>query len=216
MSSRHSRNRARYPVFIELGLVASLLIVIGAFRANYTADDTVEFVAPPVDVVPLVPVPPTDLTPKPPPPPVPQVPVVVPDDEALDDEVIPIDQNIDVKDPVPDFGPPPKSGDDDDAIENIWGIERIPEPEGGMEGILRRLEYPSIAQKAGIEGLVTITFIVEKDGTVSNAEILKGIGGGCDEAALKVLRATRFTPGVQNGRLVRVKMNFPVRFRITG
>ena len=209
-----SRHRRLYPVFIELGLVASLLLVIGAFRANYNADRTVDFTSSPVDVVPLVPVPPTDLAPKPPPPPRPQIPIVVPDDEELVDVVIEINPPIDPEDPERvDPGPPPVP---DDPVESpiFVVVEDLPAPIGGMSSIFERLVYPEIARKAGIEGRVIVQFVVEKDGSVSNAEVLKGIGGGCDEAALKAITETRFTPGMQRKKPVRVRMTIPVVFRI--
>ncbi|HEX9659799.1 MAG TPA: energy transducer TonB, partial [Rhodothermales bacterium] len=174
----------------------------------------VDFTSPPVDVAPLVPVPPTDLTAKPPPPPRPQVPIVVPDDEELVDDVIEINPPIDPEDPERvDPGPPPVP---DDPIEPpiFIIVEDDPKPIGGMEAILQRLEYPEIARKAGIEGRVTVEFVVEPDGSVSNAHVVKGIGGGCDEAAVKAITETPFTPGMQRRKPVRVRMWMPVVFRI--
>lgn len=77
----------------------------------------------------------------------------------------------------------------------------------------REIQYPEIARKAGIEGKVFLTIVVEKDGSVSNARIARGIGGGCEEEALRVLLLTgKWRPGRQNGAPVRVSMTVPVVF----
>jgi protein TonB len=144
------------------------------------------------------------------------VPVAVPDDEELIDDVIEIDSEIRPDDPPVNPPPPPPPSKDPGPEPPFIVVEDYPEPIGGMEGIMQRLVYPEIARKAGIEGRVTVQFVVEKDGSVSNAVVLKGIGGGCDEAALKAVMETRFTPGMQRRKPVRVKMAIPVVFRIAG
>ncbi len=87
-----------------------------------------------------------------------------------------------------------------------------------LEFIYSNIQYPETARKKDIEGAVVISFIVEKDGSLSNAEIVREIGGGCGEEALRVvnkmIEAGRWTPGMQRGRAVRVQFNLPVRFRI--
>lgn len=212
--NRQSKVRRLYPILIEVGLVASLLLVIGAFRANYRTDTAIDFTSPPVDLIPLVPVPPTDITPKPPPPPMPPVPIVVPDDDVLNED--PIDWTAEIPTVDPDIHPlpPPPAVPDDDTNGIFVVVENDPEPIGGLGGILSRLEYPEIARKAGVEGRVTVEFVVEKDGSVSNATVLKGIGAGCDEAALKAVLETRFIPGMQRKVPVRVRMWIPVVFRM--
>jgi protein TonB len=75
------------------------------------------------------------------------------------------------------------------------------------------LKYPQIARETGITGTVIVSFIVEKDGSVSNATILKGIGGGCDEEAIRaVLAMPKWKPGKQNGNSVRVWFKLPIKF----
>ena len=79
--------------------------------------------------------------------------------------------------------------------------------------------YPSLARNNGIEGTVVVTFVVEKDGSISGIEPVRELGGGCTEAALKAIRrinteGMRFTPGVQAGRPVRVGFNLPVKFQL--
>ena len=73
----------------------------------------------------------------------------------------------------------------------------------------------SIARENNIEGRVFISFVVEKDGNISDVKVVRGIGGGCDEEAKRVIKSLpKFTPGKQNGRPVRVQFNVPVNFKL--
>ncbi|RLD48169.1 MAG: energy transducer TonB, partial [Bacteroidetes bacterium] len=77
--------------------------------------------------------------------------------------------------------------------------------------------YPPQAKNNGIQGRIFINFIVEPDGIVSDVKILKGIGGGCDKEALRVVKnMPRWEPGVQKGKPVRVSYNLPIKFTLKG
>lgn len=98
-------------------------------------------------------------------------------------------------------------------------IEENAKPVNGMEffymNIGRNIKYPSQARRKGIEGKVFVQFLVEKDGTLTNVETIKGIGGGCDEAAEEVIRLSPpWTPGRQRGMVVRQKMVLPINFKL--
>jgi len=93
-------------------------------------------------------------------------------------------------------------------------VEEMPELIGGLASIQSRIQYPEMARKAGIEGRVIIQFIVDKQGNVTNPEIIRGIGGGCDEEALRAVRQATFKPGKQNGEPVRVQFSLPVQFKL--
>ena len=80
--------------------------------------------------------------------------------------------------------------------------------------IQKKIKYPEIARKAGVEGRVIIQFIVNEQGNVSEAAVVRGIGAGCDEEALRVVRKARFTPGRQRGKSVKVKMSLPITFKL--
>jgi len=100
-------------------------------------------------------------------------------------------------------------------------VEKMPEYPGGdkeMYGYLAsNIKYPAEAKKKGIQGRVYVTFVIEQDGRVSDVRILRGIGGGCDEEALRVVKAMpKWSPGVQRGKPVRVQYNLPVSFKLTG
>jgi TonB family protein len=97
-------------------------------------------------------------------------------------------------------------------------VEEHPIPEGGMEGwssyLSTNLKYPAAAKEAGIEGTVYLAFVVTKTGEIENIEILRGIGGGCDEEAVRVIsNAPNWTPGKQRGKKVNVRMRLPIRFK---
>ncbi|UKJ06408.1 energy transducer TonB [Solitalea lacus] len=96
--------------------------------------------------------------------------------------------------------------------------EEMPEYEGGFQKMFkfigRNLRYPNMAVENDIEGAVTVQFVVDKDGNVYNASVLKGIGGGCDEEAVRVVKLLKFKPGRQNGQPVKVQFSLPIRFTL--
>lgn len=98
-------------------------------------------------------------------------------------------------------------------------VENAPQYPGGEEARMaymqKAITYPEKARKDKIEGTVYVSFIVETDGTISNAHILRGIGGGCDETALSAIQhMPAWKPGTQRGKAVRVQFNMPVSFKL--
>lgn len=98
-------------------------------------------------------------------------------------------------------------------------IDVYPHYPGGEEARLyylrRHVLFPKEAIEKGIQGIVTVLFVIEADGAVTNARILHGIGGGCDEEALRVtLEMPRWNPGRRSGRPVRVMVKMPIIFRL--
>ena len=104
--------------------------------------------------------------------------------------------------------------------EEVFEITEIqPKPAGGMEGwmnyLAESLKYPEEAKERGIEGTVVMAFIVNSDGTISDIETLRGIGGGCDQEAMRVIQnAPKWTPGQLGGKAVRVRMRLPLQFKL--
>lgn len=94
-------------------------------------------------------------------------------------------------------------------------VEQMPELIGGLESILIKISYPEEARQNGVEGRVFVKFIVNKEGNVENAEVVRGIGNGADEEALRVVREAKFKPGFQNGEPVRVQYALPISFRLS-
>ncbi len=100
-------------------------------------------------------------------------------------------------------------------------IDVYPRFPGGEEARLlflkRAVRYPQAALQAGVQGVVVVVFIIEPDGTLSNIKIEKGIGGGCDEEAIRVVRIMpKWDPGRRQGRSVRVMVRMPIVFRNPG
>ncbi|ADB39528.1 energy transducer TonB [Spirosoma linguale] len=98
-------------------------------------------------------------------------------------------------------------------------VEQQPEYPGGMDALRtflgKNLNYPRPAASAGVSGRVYVSFIVNTDGSLTDLNILKGIGFGCDEEALRVMRKMpNWRPGKQSGRAVRVKYNIPISFTL--
>ena len=97
--------------------------------------------------------------------------------------------------------------------------ENAPEFPGGSDSlyayIARNIKYPETAKKEKIEGRVFVTFVIEKDGQVSSAKILRDIGGGCGEEAIRVVKnMPKWKPGTQRGNPVRFQFNLPVSFML--
>ena len=106
----------------------------------------------------------------------------------------------------------------DDAFDVV---EQMPEYPGGpkalMEFLNNNVQYPAEAEKAGIQGRVIATFIVEKDGSISNAKVVKSVDPLLDAEALRVIGAMpNWKPGMQNGKIVRVKYTIPLSFHLDG
>lgn len=83
------------------------------------------------------------------------------------------------------------------------------------EFIRNNVKYPQLAKETGIEGTVFVQFVVEKDGTLSNVQALRKIGGGCDEEAIRVVKSMpKWKPGSQRGRNVRCSFTIPIKFTL--
>jgi protein TonB len=107
-----------------------------------------------------------------------------------------------------------------DSNQVLIVVEEMPSFPGGMPSlsayVSEHLKYPEKAKKLRVEGLVLLQFTVEKDGSVSNVEVIRGIGYGCDEEALRVVKAMpAWKPGQQVGKPVRVRYSLPIRFKLT-
>lgn len=104
------------------------------------------------------------------------------------------------------------------APPRTW-VEKMPSFVGGEREMFaflgKNLRYPVQARDAGIEGIVYVEFVVEKDGSITNEKVYRSLGGGCEEAALKaVKRMPKWIPGSQGGQNVRVLFRLPVNFKL--
>jgi len=121
---------------------------------------------------------------------------------------------------VSDFPPgietPPPPDEDE---YNMITVEKPPTFPGGEQDLLKflaeNIQYPPLARENNIQGTVAISFVVGKDGRVSDVNILKDIGGGCGKEAERVVQSMpRWSPGEANGHAVKVRFTLPVRFRL--
>jgi TonB family protein len=109
---------------------------------------------------------------------------------------------------------PPSFEEQEDLGDYFVVVEKMPVLIDGMKSIQSKIEYPTMARRAGIEGRVTVQFIVTENGDVENAQVVRGIGGGADEEALRVVQQAKFEPGVQRGRPVRVQYALSINFKL--
>ena len=116
--------------------------------------------------------------------------------------------------------PSPVEGEVEDPKNEVYQIvEQMPEFPNGHEALMQyiaeQVKYPAEAKKAGAYGRVFIGFIVEPDGSLSGFKVLRGIGYGCDEEALRVAKSMpKWQPGMHRGKAVRVQYLVPVNFKL--
>ncbi|HPE43379.1 MAG TPA: energy transducer TonB, partial [Bacteroidales bacterium] len=205
----------------QIGLIFALAVVFFAFEYRSYDKRTLDLMERSVEDIPEEIIPITEQKVKPPPPPPPrQVTVlqVVEDDVEVEDE-IEIDVEVDQETEIEVYVPPVMEEEEVVEAEIFTVVESMPEFPGGpakmMEYIAKNIKYPAMARESGIQGRVFVNFVVEPDGSVSNVKVLRGIGGGCDEEAVRVVEAMpKWTPGRQRGKDVRVSFNLPVRFTL--
>ena len=109
----------------------------------------------------------------------------------------------------------------DDSVTTYFPgvIESNPYPHGGYEGFYsfvgKQIRYPREAQRLGVEGRVFVQFVVNEKGEIVETEVIRGIGAGCDEEAIRVLKnSPSWNPGKQRGRPVRQRMVLPITFKL--
>ena len=205
--------KRKYKRILELSFILSIVLLIAAFKVFPDPQKVqLKLDGPPV-IIKGEDVERTKQELPPPPPPKPPIPIDAPSDEVLEDipfEETVIDENANVP------PPPPLAADNDNYVEDeiFIAVEEMPEPVGGMSSILKKLNYPEIAKRAGVQGKVTIRVVVNEEGNVEDVELVKGIGAGCDEEAMRAVRETKFKPGKQRGRAVKVYVTIPIKFEL--
>ena len=161
------------------------------------------------------------LTVQPPPPPPPKIPpqfIEVPDEEVIEEEDIELDVEITEDLAIEEIVY--EEPEEEETDEIFVFVEDRPEPIGGYEALYgyinKNIQYPRQATRMGIEGKVYVSFVVERNGTVSDVKIIKGIGGGCDKEAVRVLAGCpiKWTPGKQRGKPVRTHFSINIRFTL--
>jgi periplasmic protein TonB len=229
--------RKKYRKYVTISLIIALVLIIGA--AAYPVIATIlnknRMVIENKDVSAEMMVKPLDEAPPPPPPPPPpedivqktvfKAPVVVNDTV---EEGLVSQEDLANK---PSNAPPPTEEEfapkeekkqviEQAAPAEIFTVvEEQPNYPGGDEARIKWLQenikYPEEAKELGIQGKVFVTFVVEVDGSISDVRVLRGIGGGCDEEAIRVVKSMpKWIPGKQRGVPVRVQFNLPIKFTL--
>ncbi len=222
--------KRKYPLYMQIGLLLSLGILIAAFTVPMPEGEGVEYVDEAPEMIDLEEIDQTQqVQPPPPPPPAPPPPQEVADDVEVEEDVlddIEFDPNEFVTPPAappaapppaPDAPapPPPPPPTPEPTEPEIFEVAEVqPTLIGGLEGLQSRVEYPQFARQAGIEGQVVIQFVVDERGNVVDPVVLRSPNDLLSEAALKAVRESRFTPGQQRGRPVKVRFAVPVTFRL--
>ena len=142
---------------------------------------------------------------------------IVQDDVEVED--IEINAEVDQQEVIEEYVPVEVEEEDVQEQEIFQIVEEMPSYPGGegklMEYVAKNIKYPQIARETGIQGRVFVGFVVEPDGSVSNVKVLRGIGGGCDEEAMRVVKSMpKWKPGKQRGKAVRVSYMLPVNFKL--
>ncbi len=204
--------RKYYMLFLELGIIAVLLIFIVAMKVDFRSVKKNLNLTQEQEVFEMEEVVQTKQVEKPPPPPRPPVPVEVPNDQIIEDQILNINADLNLDEEL-ELPPPPP--DAEEEKENFFvAVEQMPELIGGLAELQRSIKYPQMARKAGIDGRVIVQFIVTENGDVENPRVIRGIGGGCDEEALRAVKKAKFNPGKQRGKAVRVQYSLPVIFQL--
>lgn len=200
-------------LFTSIGFMVSLSIVLTAFEWRSAVGPIVNLRGQKGNAtLEIVDIPVTSI--EPPAPvvhPVPFITSICGDEGLMNDH----ENEIMIVNPVP---PEPEETDDDGLI---LYVEHPAIPDGGFEAFYKYVasqlmgKYPLDALRNEIEGLVYVQFAVERDGKLTNVHFVKGIGGGCDELAVKVVEnSSPWQPGKQRGKPIRQLMTLPIRFKL--
>jgi periplasmic protein TonB len=211
--------RKKTGMFFHLGLMVSIGLTLLAFEyKSYEEQSPLALTRDSDDSETLLDIPIINQPPPPPPKEQPEIEEI--DDDVEIEEKLEVTFNLDIpEDHVFAEIEIPEAPKDDEADVIFEVVEKSPEPQGGMESwnryLQNNLKYPNQAKRMGVQGTVYVAFVVNTDGSIQDTEILSGIGAGCDEEALRVIKnAPKWIPGRQRGRPVRVKMSLPIRFKL--
>ena len=211
-------------VFVQIGLIVALAAMLVAFEwKSYDVQQT-DLGARQVEKVEDEMIEITNQN-KPPPPPAPPPQTtlinIVNNDVEIETD-IEIDAEATELTEIPEYTPVAAAEEEEVVEAEIFTVvEESPSFPGGDEARIRflteNIKYPQIARESSIQGTVYVTFVVEKNGSVTDVRVLRGIGGGCDEEAVRVIKAMpKWNPGKQRGKPVRVQFNMPIKFTLAG
>lgn len=207
--------RNYYMLILESGLVLTLLVFIVGTKIEFGTGESEINITTEQEVVTMEEIVQTEQEQKPPAPPRPQVPVEVPNSEIIEEQDIEIDAEINFDEPLEMPSSPPEEKEEEEDEEDFFvAVEQMPELKGSLADLQKKIKYPKRALQANIEGRVIVQFIVNEEGKVEDPKVIRGIGGGCDKEALRVVKMAEFEPGRQRGQPVRVRYSLPIVFML--
>ena len=206
-------------LFLNIGFVITISLVITAFEwRSYDDADLLELGQINDDFIEITEIP---ITQQPPPPPLKAKPVdliEVPDEEEIIEEIeVVLDIEITEETIIEEIVF--EEVIEEEVIDEVFTlVEEFPSYRGGDQAFIKfvqqNMSYPEKARRMGLEGRVFVQFVVEKDGSLTNIKVLKGINGGCDQEAIRVMEISpKWLSGKQRGRAVRVRMVVPITFK---
>ena len=213
------------PTFFLMGLVVALAVLFVGFEWSSTLEELDETVIV-QDVLAEEEIEITQRDPEPPPPPPPPEPEVP---EIIDVVEERVETTIDLSSLEDDQSraqiqtytpPPPPKQEEEEATEEIFVVvEDQPEFPGGMSALMKflgdNIKYPVITQENGIQGRVITNFVVERDGSITDVQVVRGEDPSLDREAVRVIQTMpKWKPGQQRGKAVRVRFTLPVVFRL--
>lgn len=212
-------------IFFEVGLALALAILLFAFEWKSSTAEVNQFqtVAEEQIEEEIIPITQQMLKPPPPPPPAPKLTdlIDVVEDDTMVDEDLEIQdaedqsENTEIQD-ITDLGD--YDGEDTGETEVFVVVENMPEfPEGNVQRwISKHVNYPQLAQENGIQGKVFIQFVIEKDGSISDVKVLRGVDSSLDQEAVRVVKSMpKWKPGMQRKKPVRVSYTLPINFQLS-
>ncbi len=212
-------------IFFEVGLALALAVLLFAFewKSNTAEVNQFQTVAEEQIEEEIIPITQQMLKPPPPPPPAPKLTDlidIVEDDTMIDEELEIQDaedqsENTEIQD-VTDFGD--YDGEDTGEAEIFVVVEDMPQFPGGnvQRWISKNVKYPILAQENGIQGKVFIQFVIEKDGSITDVKVMRGVDASLDKEAIRVVKSMpKWKPGKQRGKPVRVSYTLPINFQLS-
>ncbi|MBS1555400.1 MAG: energy transducer TonB [Bacteroidetes bacterium] len=207
-------------LFFSIGLVFTLLIAERAFD-HKTYDEQVDLLAGKSTNTfeEMIEVPPTEQPP--PPAPVIQQPqiVEVPDEQEIKEDLN-IKFDVEVTEDTKVEAVQVVAEEPKEEVDEIFTVvEETATPKGGMAAFYKyvgeKIKYPAQARRMGVEGKVFVQFVIGKDGSISDVKVIKGIGAGCDEEAIRIVQSSpAWNPGKQRGKPVKQRYTLPIQFKL--
>ena len=207
-------------LFLGIGSVLSLVSVIGAFEYTSGNNSIEELAGNQTQIFEeVIEIPPTDQPPPPPPKPIQQPQITeVPDEEEIEEEIeVDLDMEVQEEEEIEEVV---YEEEEEEEVEEIFTIvEQQADYPGGIakfyKFVGKKMKYPSTARRMNVQGKVYVQFVVDTDGSITDVKAMKGIGSGCDEEAVRVVKSSpKWNPGKQRGRAVKVRRIIPIVFKL--